>query len=83
MTKPFNPLDKRNLGTSVATAMLDKPVVTLPPEPFEGAGIYAIYYTGSYSAYERIATKNKLGHHFLLRSTRGGARTLMPFGARF
>lgn len=41
---PYNPLDKRNLAESVASAMLHTPVQKLPPEPFIGAGVYAIYY---------------------------------------
>jgi len=58
--EPFNPLHKRHLGFSVAKAMLGKPVEPLPPEkPFEGAGIYAIYYTGDFFAYKPIADKNK------------------------
>lgn len=35
---PYNPLDKRNLAESVASAMLHTPVQKLPPEPFIGAG---------------------------------------------
>ena len=31
---PYNPLDKRNLAESVASAMLHTPVQKLPPEPF-------------------------------------------------
>lgn len=57
--KPFNPLDKRNLGASVAKELLFRPVESLPPQPFEGAGVYAIYYTGlhqPYTLYNRIAT---------------------------
>jgi hypothetical protein len=58
--EPFNPLHKKHLGLSVAEAMLAKPVEPLPPgKPFEGAGIYAIYYTGDFSAYKAIAEKNK------------------------
>ncbi|HUA69163.1 MAG TPA: Eco29kI family restriction endonuclease [Candidatus Saccharimonadales bacterium] len=58
--EPFNPLNKKNLGFSVAEAMLDKAVEPLPPAAaFEGAGIYAIYYTGSFPAYKPIADKNK------------------------
>ena len=58
--KPYNPLDKINLGASVAEAMLGQPVAPLPPvEPFLGAGIYAIYYTGPFEAYGPIAAKNK------------------------
>ena len=49
--KPFNPLDKVNLGESVAEAMLHQQVGALPPSPFIGAGIYAIYYLGSFSLY--------------------------------
>ena len=56
---PFNPLDKRNLAESVARAMLQRPICQLPPEPFIGAGIYAIYYTGKFSLYEKIAQKNR------------------------
>lgn len=56
---PYNPLHKRNLGESVAKALLTEPVVSLPPDRFTGAGIYAIYYTGSFKAYEEIAKYNR------------------------
>lgn len=57
---PFNPLDKRNLGESVATALLTRPVVPLAQlEPFTGAGVYALYFTGAFSAYREIATRNR------------------------
>ncbi len=60
----FNPLDRRNLGESVAEALLDKEVGPLPPaEPFIGAGIYAIYYTGGYAGYGRIAERNRDGRY--------------------
>ena len=55
----FNPLDKRNLAESVTTAMLARPVVPFPPSPFIGAGIYALYYTGSFPIYRQIAFLNK------------------------
>lgn len=59
MADPYNPLDKINLGKSVVEALL-----VLPPSglehvlPFEGAGIYAIYYHGSFEPYQQIATMN-------------------------
>ena len=59
---PYNPLDIENLGLSVLTAML-----TQGPTPlgeitrFEGAGIYALYYTGDFPAYEFIADANREG----------------------
>jgi len=61
MTKaPYNPLDKRNLGISVAKAMLERgvhPLETL--SRFPGAGIYAIYYTGDFPAYRALAEANR------------------------
>lgn len=54
------PLDKRNLGESVAGALLERPVGPLPPEQkFIGAGIYAIYYIGDFQPYNQIAQQNR------------------------
>ncbi|MBE7543429.1 MAG: Eco29kI family restriction endonuclease [Bryobacteraceae bacterium] len=53
---PYNPLDKRNLGTSVADALLAKPLGPLPPgDSFIGAGVYAIYYRGEHPLYRPIS----------------------------
>ena len=58
----FNPLDKKNLGVSVEDALLKKEPSPLPPsESFDGAGIYAIYYTGGFPAYKKIAEHNRGG----------------------
>lgn len=60
----FNPLDKNHLGESVAKALLIRPCSPLPPaEPFAGAGIYAIYYTGNFPAYSAIAKLNADGQY--------------------
>lgn len=56
----FSPLDKRNLGESIAEAILKKEVFPLKDLlPFEGAGIYAIYYRGNFPLYREISRKNK------------------------
>lgn len=61
---PFNPLDKTNLGESVAEALLNQPVGPLPPaEPFIGAGVYAIYYDGTFDLYKDIADLNRDGQY--------------------
>lgn len=60
---PFNPLDKKNLGDSVAEAMLETLVHPLPPSPFIGAGIYAIYYTGPFTPYKLISEANSGGEY--------------------
>lgn len=58
--EPYNPLDKMNLGVSVADAMLERAPTGLPlAEPFVGAGIYAIYYVGDFPLYEPIAERNR------------------------
>ncbi len=55
---PYNPLDKKNLGESVAEALLAKPLESLPPlESFAGAGVYAIYYTGAFPPYQGISLR--------------------------
>lgn len=60
---PFNPLDKRHLGESVALAMLRQPTVPMAAlSEFDGAGIYAIYYHGPFPAYKLIAAWNKAEH---------------------
>lgn len=57
---PFNPLDKKNLGASVAEAMLARPPFRLDEIPqFTGAGIYAVYYTGDFPAYTRLSQANQ------------------------
>jgi hypothetical protein len=59
---PFNPLDKANLGVSVADALIARPPSELPPKTtFEGAGVYAIYYFGDCPFYEQISGENRDG----------------------
>ncbi|HNQ05168.1 MAG TPA: Eco29kI family restriction endonuclease [Thiobacillaceae bacterium] len=59
---PFNPLDKRHLGESVANALLTRPIKPITElQPFVGAGVYAIYYTGEFPAYRVIAERNRGG----------------------
>lgn len=83
---PFNPLDKKNLGASVAEAMLARPVVPLAEVPaFEGAGIYAIYYTGAVAIYKRLAEQNRDGRFgapiYVGKAVPSGARKGGPLAA--
>jgi len=76
---PFNPLDKKNLGASVAEALLNQKVHPLGALPaFEGAGVYAIYYSGDFASYAQISRMNREGK-FLLPIYVGKA---VPPGAR-
>jgi len=57
--RPFNPLDKTNLGESVADALLARPISELPPAvSFQGAGVYALYYVGNHPLYKPISDLN-------------------------
>jgi hypothetical protein len=52
----YNPLDKFNLGKSVVEALLESSSQALGSiQPFDGAGIYAIYYHGPFEPYQSIA----------------------------
>ncbi|MEO7030392.1 MAG: Eco29kI family restriction endonuclease [Acidobacteriaceae bacterium] len=54
-SKPFNPLEKKHLGESVAAALLEQPMRMLPlAERFQGAGVYAIYYAGDHELYRTL-----------------------------
>lgn len=56
----YNPLEKSAIAESIAKALLSRPVESLPPKkPFDGAGIYVIYYVGNFPAYAPIAESNR------------------------
>lgn len=59
---PFNPLDKKNLGASVAEALLAgriHPMSNIPP--FVGSGVYVIYYAGDFAPYTELSRRNVIG----------------------
>lgn len=65
MPEIYNPLDKINLGKSVADALLAQPVHALGEIPqFEGAGIYVLYYRGGFPAYAPISSANRKDAHW-------------------
>jgi hypothetical protein len=57
---PFNPLEKRVLGASIAEVLLTTPVYPLSqPFPLRGPGVYAIYYSGTrFAPYAPLAQQN-------------------------
>lgn len=60
---PYNPLDKVNLGASVAEALLEQDAHPLGGvgAKFKGAGVYAIYYSGPFEPYAALAERNRDG----------------------
>jgi Eco29kI restriction endonuclease len=58
--KPYNPLEKENLGKSVADSLVSQTPVPLGKiGRFQGAGVYAIYYTGDFDAYAGLGKWNR------------------------
>lgn len=56
----YDPLNLRTLAESMAKVVLEQPVhPLLKVPPFDGAGVYILYYTGTYAPYRSIAQKNK------------------------
>lgn len=89
MSAPYNPLDKKNLGQSVVQALLSRPAIPLKNFPvFEGAGVYAIYYSGDFPAYARLSAKNKkdsvrpiyVGKAVPAGARKGGVEEALPRG---
>jgi hypothetical protein len=83
---PFNPLDRVNLARSVEHALLAEPLAVLPPITlFSGAGLYALYYLGSFPAYAPIVPPARAPGDVPIyvgraipRGARAGAEGLLP-----
>lgn len=59
-SRPFNPLDKPNLGRSIVDALLStasRPMNEI--ERIRGAGVYAIYYSGAFAPYGPLSAVNQ------------------------
>ncbi|MYH21851.1 MAG: Eco29kI family restriction endonuclease [Acidobacteria bacterium] len=55
MERKYDPLSVEELGRNAARAITNWPAVALPPDkPFEGSGVYAVYYAGVFPAYVKV-----------------------------
>lgn len=60
MTDSFNPLAMDSLAESIVLRMMQNKPVPLDDLPkFTGAGVYAIYYTGDFPAYDIVRRHNE------------------------
>lgn len=56
----FNPLALKTLAETMVSELLKQPVNPLKTlAPFEGPGVYAVYYTGPFPSYQPIAALNR------------------------
>jgi hypothetical protein len=76
--KPYNPLELDNLAEDIVRALERSPAFPLADiQPFSGAGIYLIYYTGSLGAYTRVSNDDSLSPRipiYVGRAKGAGAR---------
>lgn len=57
---PYNPLDMVNLAQSIVDRMVETEPTPLDAVPqFTGAGLYAIYYNGTFPAYTELSLRNE------------------------
>jgi Eco29kI restriction endonuclease len=56
---PYNPLDKANLAKSIEGELLSASVTPLADiGAIKGAGVYVVYYTGSFAPYAFVTARN-------------------------
>jgi hypothetical protein len=56
----YNPLDLNHLAESTKVEFEKQPLIKLAGiKPFQGAGVYALYYEGNFPDYKPISTANK------------------------
>jgi hypothetical protein len=60
--RPYNPLEKRHLAESVVRRLLAQPCAPLESlAPFDGSGVYALYYSGDFRDYIPLRAANREG----------------------
>ncbi len=75
MALPYDPLNYENLARSVVAALLERPATPLPPDtPFDGNGVYAIYYTGSLPCYAAVSSSRLLVPIYVGKAVPAGGR---------
>lgn len=73
--KPYDPLDYGNLARSVVEALLCGPEVQMPlAEPFEGSGVYALYYRGHFEGYTPLVATEPVPPIYVGKAVPTGAR---------
>lgn len=74
-SRPYNPLDLSAIAHNIEAVLLQQEPQPMPPEElFQGAGIYAIYYTGDFKAYAAIADEDCSVPIYVGRALPPGAR---------
>ena len=78
----YNPLDYENLTHNCILELLTRGPYTLPTEPFDGAGVYALFYTGALEPYSSIKSPDAKWPIYVGKAEPEGGRTGMARQSR-
>ena len=74
--REYNPLDYENLTKNCVLELMQRGPFTLPlTERFGGAGVYALFYTGAFEAYEAIRSPDASRPIYVGKAEPAGGRT--------
>jgi len=74
----YDPLDYETLADNIVRALESRPLSTLPPDRFVGAGVYAVYYTGRLEMYAPLVARDELLPIYVGSAAAGGGRKGEP-----
>ena len=78
----YNPLDYDNLTANLVRELMGRGPYPLPPaDPFRGAGVYALFYSGDHPAYRSISSAAADQPIYVGKAVPAGARTGRQSGA--
>lgn len=73
--KPYNPLDYDNLTINLVRELMGREAVLLPlPQKFDGPGVYALFYHGSFGPYSAFCSPEALAPIYVGKAVPPGAR---------
>jgi hypothetical protein len=72
---PYDPLEYENLARSVVSKLMSQPEHKIPPRnPFEGPGVYALFYRGSFGPYQQLLALQQQSPIYVGKAVPAGAR---------
>lgn len=74
-TKLYNPLDYENLTKNLVRELMDREPEPMPPKrKFNGPGVYALFYDGSFKPYARLCSPDATEPIYVGKAVPTGAR---------
>ncbi|MCP4444089.1 MAG: Eco29kI family restriction endonuclease [Myxococcales bacterium] len=74
MADVYNPLDYGNLTKNLVRELLERGPYALPPVPFQGPGVYALFYKGQFEPYSSVRSAKSKKPIYVGKAVPAGAR---------